>query len=192
MKQLKVVVTPQVEALRTTAADESGRSLATKADKTDQRAQLAVLHTQALIGGFRKCQADDPEIYFRTVEHTLARYDVEIQRELADASKWEYPPTPFELRQACERLANERAHAVARDENLRKQFEERRRLDALQAERKALPSYRSRDSPPAITKAELDRREAEQILARYEATAKASARPAELSIFELDPADWNA
>jgi len=163
------------------------------ADQLDQRQQQAVLHTALLLGGFRKSDADDPEVYSRVIEHTLARCDVDIQREAADAAKWKYPPTAYELREACEKLANERARAKEREENLRKQLAERRRLDALEAERKALPPPPREPGTAHLTIDELDRREAQQILDRYKAEALAAARPAATpSVFELNPADWNA
>jgi hypothetical protein len=184
MKSLKTVVRPQIGALRNSAANDSERSLAPKANETDQRAQLAVLHAQALIGGFRKCEADDPAIYFRVIENTLARYDVEIQREVADTAKWKYPPTAFELRQACEALANEKARAEERDERIAQQLAELRADRAERAERKPL-AYQVRGTPPRITREEQERCEARQILDRYENEAAPC-------VFKLDPTNWNA
>jgi hypothetical protein len=183
----------QVEVLRKLPVDGQKNSLQEAAREHDQRQQLAVLHTSLLLGGFRKSDADDPEIFSRAIEHVLARYDVEIQREVTNPGRWMWPPTAYELREACERIANEQARAKEREERIRKQLEERRRLDALQAERKPLLTYHARDSPSQVPRAEQERREAEQILARYEAAAKASARPpAASSVFELNPDDWNA
>ena len=52
--------------------------------------------------------------------------------------RFQFPPSAYELRQACEAIAGERERARRRDQQLIEQLEERRRLDALQAERKAL------------------------------------------------------
>ena len=191
MKQLKLVTAPVVDQLSRLPVNGSNKGLREKDDERDQRSQMATLNATALVGRFRKCEADEPGIYFGTLECVLAGHDVEIQEEAIKPGTWEFPPTDYELRERCELLANRVARAKEREENLRKQFEERRRLDAIHAEHKALPSCRMRDSPPPVTKAELERREAEQVLARYEAAAKASARPSDLSVFELDPATWN-
>ena len=191
MKQLKLVTAPVVDQLQRLPANEPSKNLCERADAHDQRSQMATLNATALVGRFRKCEADEPAIYFGALECVLAQYDVEIQREAIKPGTWEFPPTDFELRGRCELIANRIARANQREANIRHQLEERRRLDALQAERKALPSYRPRDSPIPVTKAAVERREAEQILARYEAAARASSRPADLSVFELDSATWN-
>jgi hypothetical protein len=174
-------------------ADGSNKSLRERADQHDQRSQMATLNATALVGRFRKCEADGPGIYFGALECVLARYDVEIQKEAIKPGTWEFPPTDFELRERCEAIASRKARAKEREENLRKQLEERRRLDALAAERKPLLTYHARDSPSHVPRAEQERREAEEFLARCKAEAEASARPADApSVFELDPDNWDA
>jgi hypothetical protein len=118
------LVAGQVEALRNLPASERNNP---------ERQEIAIECTAILIGGFRKCDADDPEIYTRSIENVLTRYDVNIQRTVTLPGKWKFPPSAYELREACEAIANERARAKEREENLRKQLEERRRLDAAQA-----------------------------------------------------------
>ena len=185
LKEPVRLVAGQVEALRKLPASERNNP------EQQERQEIAIECTAILLGGFRKCDADDPEIYSRSVEHVLARYDVVIQRAVTLPGKWKFPPSAYELREACEAISNERARAREREARIAAQFDERRRLDALQTERKALPSYRPRDSPPEATQAEQERIDAQQILDRYEAAAKASAKPAAVSIFELDPTTWN-
>jgi hypothetical protein len=191
MQTLKAVVRPHLEILHKLPVDGQKRCLAEAAAKLDRRQQQAVLHTALLLGGFRRSDADDPEIYSRTIEHTLARYDVEIQQEVADAAKRKFPPTAYELRECCEKLAGEKAHAKERERRTAEQRHERRRLDALQAERKALPPCQSQDIPVRPTREEQHRRQAEQFLARCRAEAEASARPAAADLAELDPATWD-
>jgi hypothetical protein len=55
-------------------------------------------------------------------------------------------------------------------------------------ERKTLT--KPREIPPTVTKADQERRAAEQFLARCKAEAEASLRPA-ASVFELDPQTWD-
>jgi len=192
LNPLKFVIAPHVEALRRLPVDARKNSLPAGADQLDQRRQQAVLHTALLLGGFRKSDADDPEVYSRVIEHTLARYDVDIQREAADAAKWKYPPTAYELRERCETLANERARAKERQERIAQQIEERRQLDAPQTECKPLP-YQPREIPVRLTRDELEQRRAQQFLDRCKAEAEATAKPAAAqSVFELDPAEWDA
>lgn len=193
MKQLKLVTSPLVDQLQALPVNGSSKSLREKADEHDQRGQMATLNATALVGRFRKCEADEPGIYFGALECVLARYDVDIQREAIRPGTWQYPPTDYELRERCEEISHARAEARRWDEIAARQLDERRRSDALQAERKALLTYQPRDVQVRPTRAEVERREAEQILARYEAEALAAARPAAApSVFELDPADWNA
>jgi hypothetical protein len=186
MKPLKLVVTEQVEALRNLPVD------ALKTTKQDERQDTAIKCTALLLGRFRKCDADDPEIYSRTIESVLGDYDPDIQKQVTNPGRWKYPPSDFEIREACESIANARARAKEREDNLRKQLEERRRLDALETERKALASPPRNTTTAHLTIDEQERREAERMLARYKAEAEASARPPAQSVFELDPADWNA
>jgi hypothetical protein len=79
-------------------------------------------------------------------------------------------------------------------------YEERRRkIDALllaeapaKTQRKALP-HQPGDIPVRLTRDELQRQQAEEFLAHCKAEAEATAKPAAAqSVFELDPADWNA
>jgi hypothetical protein len=192
-------IADQVEVLRKLPAGTQKNSLQNAADQHDQRKQLAVLHTAQLLGGFRKCDADDPEIFVWSIKDVLARYDVDIQKQVVEPGRWKWPPRPYELREACEAIANERARARERQERITAQLEESRRLDAaLATDRKPL-TYQRRDDP--LTKVEekrreadeQKRREAEQTVARYKREAQASARPAAApSVFDLDPADWNA
>jgi hypothetical protein len=194
MKPLKVVAGSQVEALRKSLAnDMSKQALRIEDEQRQHRQMVAIECTTVLLGSFRKCDADDPEIYSRAIEHEFARYDVDIQREVADPGKWKYAPwNAHEVRERCEKIASGRARIAEREANLAKQLAERRRLDALQAERKAL-TYRAPGAAPAGgTRADLERRQAERILARYRAAAEASTRHAEIpSVFAMDPAGWD-
>ena len=189
MKQLNEpvrLVAGQVEVLRQLPASERNNPA------QQEQQEIAIECTAILLGGFRKCDADDPEIYSRSIEHVLARYDIDIQRAVTLPGKWKFPPSAYELREACESLAMEKARAREREENVRKMLEERRRFDALQAERKALPSYRPRDSPARLTQTDYERIEAERIIDDYRAWSAGSARSPDLSVFELDPQTWNA
>jgi hypothetical protein len=67
-----------------------------------------------LLGGFRKCDADDPEIYSRSTEQVLARYDVDIQRRRARAGG--ESRRAYELRERCEALAKEGTRRKEREE----------------------------------------------------------------------------
>ena len=144
MNKLKVV--PLLDQLRPSPATGSSKSLRGKPDDHDQRRHLATLNATALVGRFRKCEADEPAIYFGALECVLARYDMEIQTEAIKPGTWKFPPTDFELRERCEAIANARERARQRDERIRKQLEERRRLDAIETERKAL-THRPREPP---------------------------------------------
>jgi hypothetical protein len=174
------LVAGQVEALRNLPASERNNP------GRQERQEIAIECTAILLGGFRKCDADDPEIYSRSIEHVLARYDVDIQRAVTLPGQWKFPPSAFELREACEKIANEKARAKEREERIAAQLEERRLLDAAQAGRKPLLTYKPRDSPGHVTRAEQERRQAEAFLARCK--AEASARPPPTpTVFELDP-----
>jgi ProP effector len=176
-KPLKVVATPQVETLQRMPVNDSNRCLDEKADQHDQRKQMAVLDTALLLGGFRKCDASDPEIYSRTIEHTLARYDIDIQKSVADASKWKFPRQPFEVREACEAIAREQARVEEREKRIAEQLAEGRaeKARAAETEAKAL-AYQPRGIPARLTRAEQQRRQAEEFLARCKAEAEASTR----------------
>jgi len=160
MKQLKLVAAPVMDQLQRLAVDESNKSLRESADQDDQRRQMATLNAMALVGRFRKCEADEPGIYFGALECVLARYDVEIQKEAIRPGTWKYPPTDFEMRERCEAISHARAEAKLWDDNVDLQLEERRRLDALEAERKALLTYHARDSQSHVPRAEQERQEA--------------------------------
>lgn len=192
-KPLNVVAAPQVEVLRKLPANGPNRSLQEGTGQVDQRQQQAVINTALLFGGFRKCEADDPEIYSRTVEHVLARYDVDIQRSVADPSRWKFPPTAYEVRQDCEALAQERERAHRRDKALAEQLA-RRREDEARGERKAL-TYQPRAAPEPTVRVDHEIRQANEILARYQAEAEAANRRqaaavGALSVFEIDPDEW--
>ncbi len=178
------LVAGQVEALRNLPARERS------SPEQQERQEIAIECTAILLGGFRKCDADDPEIYSRSIEHVLARYDADTQRTVTLPGKWKFPPSAYELREACEAIANERARAREREENRRKQLEERRRLDTLQAQRKALPAPPRKPGTAHLTIDELDRREAQQIPEAFWGVP--SRRPSESSVFELDPENWNS
>jgi hypothetical protein len=193
MKPLKLVTAPVVDQLSRLADYGSNKTLRERADEHDQRRQIATLNVTALVGRFRKCEADEPGIYFGALECVLARYDVEIQKEAIRPGTWKFPPTDYELRERCEEISSEKAERAQLEQMRVAQLEERRRLDALEAERKPLLTYHARDSPSHVPRAEQERRQAEEFLARCKAEAEASARPADApSVFELDPDNWEA
>jgi hypothetical protein len=155
MKQVKA--NEVVQQLRQSPADGSSRSLH-RADQLDQRKQLATLNATGLIGGFRNCKADDPEIYFHEIERVLGRYDVDIQKQVADSSLWEYPPTTFELRKRCDAISSERAEAGLWDKAVAETLARRREAET---DRKAL-TYQPRDIPARETRIDRERREAKK------------------------------
>jgi hypothetical protein len=184
MTPLARIVPPQVAVLRTQLAGASSSS--SLPAPSDQRAQLAPVNTALLLGGFRRCDADDPEAYARTIEHVLARYDVDIQREVTAPGRWQWAPSAWELRQRCETIARERAEAALWDARGAVQLAERRRLDALDAAQPAITDQSAwRRTTAAETRADRERREAERILAQYRRDAEASTRPADPSEEEM-------
>ena len=190
LKRIGPVVALQVEALRKLPVDGPNKSL--RNIEQERREMMAVERTALLLGSFRKCDADDPEIFGRAIEDVLARYDLDIQMEVTRPGKWKFPPSAYELREACESISNERAEAKRWQIAVENTLAERA-FEAATGERKAL-TYQPRDNPAVrvATMADRERREAEQVLARYKADAEASARPAALSVFELDPTNWDA
>jgi len=156
-KPLKVGAASPVEALRKLPVDGQSKSLQHTETQHDQRQQLAAVHTALLLGGFRKSEADDPEIFVRSIAHVLASYDVDIQKQVIEPGKWKWPPNPYEVREACERIAQEEAARVKRDASIAQQLKDRAEYEAKRAVVRA-----------AVTaKADHERREAEAILARY-------------------------
>jgi hypothetical protein len=134
--------TEQVEALRSLPVDGSNKCLSNVAE--EQRRMAAIKCTALLLCSFRKCDADDPEIYGRAIEHVLVRYELDIQREVTAPGRWKFPPSAYEVREDCEAIANERSRAKRREEERARQIEERRRVDALEPDRKAL-TYQPQD-----------------------------------------------
>jgi hypothetical protein len=90
-----------------------------------------------LLGSFRRSDADSPEIFSAALKDVLARYDMDIQKEVIRPGKWKFLPTAYELREVCEAIANERARAKQRDESIRQQLAER---DERERELLAKPS----------------------------------------------------
>lgn len=177
-----------VETLHRSPASEQKNWLPNA--EIDQRQQQAVLHTAVLLGGFRKCDASDPEIYSRTIEHVLARYDVDIQRQASDASRYQFPPTAFELREACEAIAREKQRARERQAGIAKQLAERRALDSTRERPLAHPGP---PRAPGETKADRERRAAQAFLDRSLAEAQmanAAAASRNSSVYDIDPDEW--
>jgi hypothetical protein len=174
-----------VTALRRQLGNDTSRRALRMADEQRQRMQMVAIEcTTLLLGSFRKCDADDPELYSRCIEHELARYDPEIQREVCDPGRWDWPPKVSEIRKASEKIANERSRVAKREAELVAQFAERRRLDALEAERKALPApAKTLLRPPD---GEHFRRAFDDLVWR-----KVRREPPAPTVFEFDPATWN-
>jgi hypothetical protein len=96
------------------------------------------LCTTRLLGSYRKCDAADPEIFSAAIEDVLAHYAPHIQQAVTDPygglpSRSPFPPNPFEVKQACEELAQAEWARKKRAEDLQKQFANRRADDALRA-----------------------------------------------------------
>jgi hypothetical protein len=177
-QDLKMVVAPTVEALRNLPSGALSKKDAARLKREATATDCIAL----LLGSFRKCDADVPEIFSQSLEHVLAQYDVDIQKEVIDPGKWKFPPTAYELREACEKITQKRHRAAKREAQTAAQLADRRGADPRAGRRAAIAGGED----------ERKRREAEQILARYKAEAEASTRPASASVFELDPADWDA
>jgi hypothetical protein len=178
-QNLKMVVAPTVEALRNLPSGALSKKDAARLKREATATDCVAL----LLGSFRKCDADVPEIFSQSLEHVLARYDVDIQKEVIDPGQWKFPPTAYELREACEKIAQERHRAAKREAQIAAQLAGRRGADPPTGRRAAIAGGED----------ERKRREAEQILARYAREAgQANAAAAAPSVFEIDPNNWNA
>jgi len=99
-KTLKIAAAPRVEMLRSLPVDGLKNSLTQRDDQENRRRETATMLTPVLLGSYRRCEASDPEIYSRAIEHVLAHYDPHIQEKVTDSyhglpSKSPFPPNPF-------------------------------------------------------------------------------------------------
>lgn len=178
LKHLKLVIAPQIEALR--KSPSNGLPIA----EQERRQEAAIDCAALLLGSFRKCDADAPEVFSRAIEYVLARYEVDVQREVTKPGMWKWPPSAYEVREACEKIGGERARIAKREADLAHQLAERRRLDALEAERKALPAPARKAAPPP----EPDYAKRAMWDLSWRKTRRESPSP---TVFEMDPESWN-
>jgi hypothetical protein len=141
-------------------------------DGAIQRQDMALIYAGLLLSSFRKTVCDDPEGYIRAMQCVLARYDPDIQKQACEPGRWKWQPSAFELREHCDAIIAARWRVAEREEGIRRQLEERKRLDILEAERKLLaPPGPSAGAPRHPTVVGLERLEAQRILDRYTAEA---------------------
>jgi len=124
-------------------------------------------HARLLLGCFRTGDANDPEVYTAGVIAVLSSYPMEVVRLVCDPrsglpSKVKWLPTIAEIRDECEAWHAPMRRAVAREENIKQQLEERERLEAEQARR---PTF-------------------EELQAKYGKTWGLNPRPEEIAVDE--------
>ncbi len=123
-KPLRVLAGRQVEALRSSPA--GGQSSSLSCVDAEKKREVAVERAALLLGSFRKSEADEPEIFSRALEHVLSKYDIVIQIDVTEPGMWKYPPSAFELREACEKIANKMARDRLVEDQIRDQLAARR------------------------------------------------------------------
>jgi len=106
--------------------------------ESQQRREMAIVCTTRLLGSYRSCEASDPEIYIGAVEEVLSHYPCRVIESVTHPhtglpSRSNFPPSVFEIRQACDAIMHEEARAARRAEDLRQQFAEREAEDERRA-----------------------------------------------------------
>ena len=86
-----------------------------------------------LLGCYRTGDANDPEAYISAVVSVLARYPVQIIREVTEPAtglpaRLKWLPAIAEIREECEILAQRDRRRIERDRQIREQIEARETL----------------------------------------------------------------
>lgn len=132
----------------------SRQQLTLTSNASAEKLELAAKYTKLLLGCYRMGDANDPEVYTAAIIAIFSDYSEEVMRDVADPrrglpSKIQWLPTVKEVREACEKRANQRDWVDVWEARSRAQIEERARLEYIHKEPR---------ETWAETKADLERR----------------------------------
>lgn len=168
----------------------SRQSLTDCSMSTERTKLHATKCAKILLGCYRSGDANDPEIYVRSVIAVLSAYPADVMDRVVDPvtglpSRLQWLPSVAEIRKACEELYGPMRRAAEWDAGAKRQLEEREQFEAARTSRMTYADLKAKypeawvAEQPQMT-AEQRRQQLEQanadsewwILRRYRALGK--------------------
>lgn len=127
----------------------SRQSLTDCLTSTEQTKLHATKCAKILLGCYRSGDANDPEIYVRSVIAVLSAYPVEIMDRVVDPvtglpSRLQWLPSLAEIRKACEELHGPMRRAAEWDAGAQRQLEERAEIETKREKRLTYAELRAK------------------------------------------------